>query len=122
MSIGKRQQEVTLLDLLIDGFEKNEVFKGFHRRVLPMPDEESARERFSALAAEAERWQGPPLRKRYESSPRFAVWADLQILQARRAVVVRVRAPRFSTWWNEAKTWEGGPLGALDDWVLPEGE
>jgi hypothetical protein len=36
------QDAATLLDILVDGFEKNEVFGGFHRRELPMPDESTA--------------------------------------------------------------------------------
>ena len=36
------QDAATLLDIPIDGFEKNEVFGGFHRRELPMPDEGAA--------------------------------------------------------------------------------
>ncbi len=59
MTIAKRREDATLLDVLIDGFEKNEIFDGFHRRALPMPDEESASERFSAFVTEAEPWKGP---------------------------------------------------------------
>jgi hypothetical protein len=37
------QEGATLLDVLIDGFEKNEIMDGFHWRDLPMPDEARAR-------------------------------------------------------------------------------
>lgn len=117
MKLGKRQQDATLLDVLIDGFEKNEVLDGFHRRMLPLPDEESARERFSTLATEAERWKGPPVRSDRESPHRFAVWTDLELLQAGRALLVRVRAPRFDGWWHEPKTWAGDPFRELDEWL-----
>jgi len=59
---SKPQQDVTLLDLLIDGFEKNEIMGGFHWRSLPMPDERSAVAKFVSLREEATRWKGAPLR------------------------------------------------------------
>lgn len=44
----KHPADATLLDVLIDGFEKNEVLRGFHGRLLPMPDEAAAVEKFTA--------------------------------------------------------------------------
>jgi hypothetical protein len=37
MPNGKSPEDASLLDVLIDGFEKNEVLDGFHPRDLPMP-------------------------------------------------------------------------------------
>ncbi len=42
-------EDATLLDALIDGFERNEVLAGFHCRELPLPDEEAAVRTFASL-------------------------------------------------------------------------
>ena len=110
MSQGKRREEVTLLDLLIDGFEKNEMFDGFHERLLPMPDVEAAKGRFVAFAQEAVRWKGSPVRAREQAAWQLLAWPDLELLQAGRVVAVRAKAPRFSDWWNDLATWQGDPM------------
>jgi hypothetical protein len=51
MPAGKSQDSATLLDILIDGFEKNETLDGFHWRNLPMPDEAAAGGKFVSLVA-----------------------------------------------------------------------
>jgi hypothetical protein len=117
---GKGQEDATLLDVLIDGFEKNEILGGFHWRDLPMPDEHAAGRKFAALAAEAKRWKGPPTRSEERAGRRLAAWEDLEIRQAGRGVMVRVRAPWFSHWWHEPSTWEGHPMGAIFDWIRQE--
>lgn len=60
--MAKRQENATLLDVVIDAFEKNEVHHGFHWRELPMPDEEAAARKFATLSDEARRWKGVSLR------------------------------------------------------------
>jgi hypothetical protein len=67
MPAGKSQDSATLLDILIDGFEKNEILDGFHWRNLPMPDEAAAGGKFVS-------W-----------------WPDLEIRQAGRGGRVRAR-------------------------------
>jgi len=42
MAEGRTPDDATLLDVLIDGFEKNELIDGFHWRQLPMPNEHAA--------------------------------------------------------------------------------
>jgi hypothetical protein len=42
MGKGTSQEDATLLDVLIDAFEKNEIFGGYHWRELPVPDTDSA--------------------------------------------------------------------------------
>jgi hypothetical protein len=42
MADDRRPEDATLLDVLTNGFEKNEVLRGFHWRVLPMTDEAAA--------------------------------------------------------------------------------
>ena len=74
---GTRQEDVTLLDVLVDGFEKNETMGGFHWRSLPMPDEAAAVRKFALLAAEAMAWKGKPLREQHELTRRIVAWADL---------------------------------------------
>lgn len=114
------QEDATLLDVLIDGFEKNEIFDGFHWRQLPMPDEDAAIRKFGALVDEARRWKGAPARLEEAAARRVAAWPDLEIRQAGRGVMVRARAPWFDGWWHERKTWEGDPMGAIRDWLDAE--
>ena len=103
MSTGKTQADATLLEVLIDGFEKNEMLDGFHWRRLPMPDERSAVRKFAVLTAEARRWKGSPTHVDEGAERRLAAWPDLEIRQAGRGIMVRVRAPRFHTWWHDAQ-------------------
>ncbi len=76
------QEAATLLDILIDGLEKNEVFGGFRRRELPMPDEGAAARTFDARAEEAQRWKGPPERQQEGAMRRPVAWPDLELLRA----------------------------------------
>jgi hypothetical protein len=115
-SNGKSQQDATLLDVLIDGFEKNEVWSGFHVRVLPMPDEASAKARFLALAEEGTRWKGPALRREDAGPRRIVGWPDLEIRQFSGGIMLRVLAPRFD-WWHDAATWVNDPIGPLYEWL-----
>lgn len=110
------QEDATLLDVLIDGFEKNETFGGFHWRDLPMPDEGSAIRKFTTLTDEARRWKGPPTREQDDGVRRIAAWPDLEIRQAGRGIMVRARAPWFD-WWHERTTWEGDPMGPIFEWL-----
>lgn len=111
------QDAATLLDILIDGFEKNESFGGFYRRELPMPDEGAAERKFDALTEEARRWKGPPVRRQEDATRQLAGWADLEIRQAGRGVMVLARAPGFGAWWHEAQTWDGDPMDAVYAWL-----
>jgi hypothetical protein len=115
----RSQADATLVDVLIDGFEKNEVFGGFHWRNLPMPDEEAALRKFAELAAEAERWKGTPSRAQADSGRQVVAWPDLEILQAGRGIMVRVRAPWFR-WWHERGTWSGDPMDLIYEWLREE--
>jgi hypothetical protein len=115
--LGKSRDELGLLYVLIDGFEKNEVLDGWHWRDLPMPDEDSARRKYSALIAEATRWKGPPVRVVTEAGRGLSAWSDLEVRQAGRGVMVRVCAPWFDNWWHDEKTWAGDPMGALHAWA-----
>jgi hypothetical protein len=114
------QEDATLLDILIDGFEKNEILDGFHWRNLPMPDEDAAVRKFGALVDEARRWKGPPARLQEEPPRRVAAWPDLEIRQVGRGIMVRARAPWFDTWWHERKTWADDPMGPIYEWLEAE--
>jgi hypothetical protein len=109
--------DATLLDVLIDGFEKNEVLGGLHGRLLPMPDEASAVQKFTNLTDEATRWKGAPLRSEEREGRRLSLWLDLEVRQAGRGVMVRARTPRFGDWWHEESTWAGDPMGAIFAWL-----
>jgi len=117
----KQPVDATLLDVLIDGFEKNEVLGGFHGRLLPMPDEAAAVQKFQSLTDEARRWKGLPVRGEEHGGRRLSVWRDLEIRQAGRGVMVRARAPRFDCWWHERTTWAEDPMGAIFAWLQDEG-
>ena len=120
MATGKLCEDATLIDVLVDGFERNEVLRGFHDRVLPLPDEASAVRKFGSFVHEAVHWKGPPLRRDKDRRRRLAAWADLEIRQAGRGVTVRVKAPRFSDWWQDASTWAGDPLREIYEWLAEE--
>jgi hypothetical protein len=119
MREGTSPQDATLLDVLIDGFEKNEALDGFHWRDLPMPDEPEAVRKFAALTDEATHWKGQPARFEQACPRRIAAWPDLEIRQIGRGIMVRVRAPWFR-WWHDPKTWEGDPIDPIYDWLHEE--
>lgn len=114
----KAQKDVTLIDILVDGFEKNEILDGTHWRQLPMPDEASAIEKFGSLVDEATRWKGPPVLTE-QGRRRKAVWDGFDIRQTGCAIHVRVKAPWFNAWWHEA-TWDS--FGDLYAWLRDEEE
>lgn len=120
MRSGKLPEDVTLLDILVDGFEKNEVLDGFHWRTLPMPDEAAAVRKYAALANEGERWKGQPTRRDEQPERRITAWADLEIRQAGRGIMVRARAPWFATWWHDAATWRDDPMDQFYEWLEQE--
>jgi hypothetical protein len=120
MADGKTAEDATLLDLLVDGFEKNEILQGQHWRKLPMHDEGAARVKFELLVEEARRWMGEPVWAHEETGRRLARWTDLEIRQAGRGVMVRVRAPRFDAWWHDRETWAGDPMGPVHEWITEE--
>jgi len=115
---GNARDAVTLVDVLIDGYE---VLGGFHWRDLPMVDEDAARTKFAALSEEARRWKGEPSRAYDNGERRMAAWADLELRQAGRGIMVRVRAPRFDRWWHDEATWDDAPMRAISDWLEEEG-
>ena len=73
--------DATLLDLLVDGFEKDEGFDGFHYRLLPMPDTATAARKFADLVDEGTRWKGEPICHHETTSRRRATWGQLEIRQ-----------------------------------------
>ena len=112
--------DATLLDVLVDGFEKNEVMDGFHWRNLPMPDEAAAIRKFGGLVEEARRWKGEPARLADAGPRRIAAWPELEIRQVGRGVMVRARAPWFGTWWQARATWRDDPIGPIHEWLDEE--
>ena len=113
-------EDASLLDVLIDGFEKNEVLRGFHWRTLPASDEAAAIEKYEQFVAEARAWKGTPLNQRCDGPRRVTQWRDLEIRQLGRGVMVLVRAPRFSDWWHDEETWRGDPFGSIYQWLDEE--
>ena len=117
--MAKIRAEVTLIDVLVDGFEKNEILYGFHWRELPMASENEASRKFEALVEEGRRWKGTP-RIVTSGSRHAARWDDLEIRQAGRGILVRVRAPRFDDWWHANETWADEPMAAVHAWIHEE--
>ena len=115
-------EDATLLDVLIDGFEKNEVLDGFHWRKLPMSDGEAAARKFASFTEEARRWKGEPVRLEEGAARRIAAWPDLEIRQAGRGLMVRVRAPGFHAWWYDERIWQADPLAQVIDWIIDDRE
>jgi hypothetical protein len=121
MRSATSREDATLLDTLIDGFEKNEIWGGYHWRSLPMPDEEAAARKIASWIEEVRRWKGPPARIEDRAGRRLAAWPDLELRQAGRGVMVRVRAPNFNEWWNAKDTWSGDPMAEVHDWIEEDG-
>lgn len=121
---GKPREQVTLLDVLIDGFEKNEVVGGWHFRNLPMPDTASGASKFDTLVAEATAWKGPPVRTLEQQlelgARRLVAWEDLEIRVAAEMILVRVRAPNFDAWWHSNGVWDGP--GYEEVWLWLQGK
>jgi hypothetical protein len=109
-----------LLDILVDGFEKNEVLGGFHWRTLPLRDEGAAIRKLDALATEATGWKGTPHRDEREGPRRIVAWPDLELRQIGRGLMVRARATRFHDWWHASETWQNDPIGPLYEWLDDE--
>ena len=116
MQHAKPPQDTTLLELLIDGFEKNEVLGGFHMRTLPLPDEATAAGKFAEFIDEVRRWKGEPATGISTPERQLAAWSDMEIRQAGRGVMVRVRQPRFE-WWHLAASWADHPMQQIYDWI-----
>lgn len=115
-----RPEDASLIDVLIDGFEKNEMLGGSHTRVLPLTDEVGAARKFGAFVGEATSWRGPPLRVEERQERRLAAWPDFEIRQAGRGLMVRVKAPCFGAWWQQHSTWASDPLGELYTWLAED--
>lgn len=120
MAKKRTTEEASLLDILVDGFEKNEVLDGFHWRDLPLPSTALAVEKFDSLVAEAQRWKGEPSRLETRADRRQAAWTDLDIRQKGPGIRVLVKAPRFDDWWHDPLVWSEDPMGALRDWLHDE--
>jgi hypothetical protein len=115
----KTQHDVTLIDILVDGFEKNEVPDGTHWRQLPMPDEASAIAKFASLVDEGARWQGKSPVLTETGKRRKAAWDGLDIRQTGLAIHVRVKTPWFNAWWHDAK-WDHESFDDLYAWLREE--
>jgi hypothetical protein len=109
--------DVTLIDLLMDGFEKNESIDNWFWRQLPAPDDATAIRKFEEFAAEGRRWKGAPLESVSDSDRRAVVWSDLQIRQQGRGVIVAGKSEHIAPVWYESNTWNGDPMGDVFAWL-----
>jgi hypothetical protein len=108
--------DVTLIDLLMNGFEKNECFDDWFWRQLPAPDDATAIRKFEEFAAEGRRWKGEPLETVSESDGRAIVWSDLQVRQKGRGVLVAGKSGNIASLWYADSTWNGDPMGDVFGW------
>jgi hypothetical protein len=120
MTERRRQQDATLMDLLVGGFEKNEVLDGFHFRQLPMPDDVSAANKFRALVDEVRSWKGAPIHTEETPTRQLATWQGFEIRRAGRGIIVRVMAPSFDHWWSTPAAWSGDPMSQVFAWLGEE--
>jgi len=116
MRTTRSQDGATLLDILIDGFEKNESLGRFHREPA-MPEEGAAMRKFHALVEEARHRKGAPVRLQDDAMRRLAVWPDRETRRAGRGVMVLARAPGSGAWWHDEQTWDSDPMEAVRAWV-----
>lgn len=112
MTDRRRPEDSTLLDILIDGFEKNEVLGGMHLRRLPLPSAEAGRAVFDRFVAEASTWQGAPTDVRDEGHRAVVRWPDLEIWWAGRGIHIRARSS-VRHWWHALSTWADDPTEAV---------
>jgi hypothetical protein len=66
--IPTRPEDATLLEVLADGFEKNETLSSWFWRQLPLPDVASASRKYDELHAELLRWKGSAAERNARSS------------------------------------------------------
>ena len=116
----KSRDKITLLEVLTDGFEKNEILYGYHTRVLPLPTEPDAIAKFGEFVDEVKRWQGEPKRSLEQTGRRLAAWSDLEIRQAGCGVMVRVSSAWFTDWWSDENVWAHDPLGDVYEWLAED--
>ena len=108
--------------LLRDGLRGELIFP--YEMALARPARAELAPRFAEVRAwidEARRWKGEPTRLEDRGGRRLAVWPDLELRQAGRGVMVRVRAPDFSAWWHASDTWSDDPMAAVHDWIEEDG-
>jgi len=75
MTTCNQPQNATLVDLLIDGFEKYEMLGGFHMRTLPLPDDAAAARKFGEFFEEARRGKGESLHAEATAERQLVRWA-----------------------------------------------
>jgi hypothetical protein len=121
MDRAKPDDQLTLLDVLIDGFRKNEILDGYHMRDLTLPNEAKAIGVFGSFE-EATRWQGAPLRTFERARRRLAAWRNFDIRQLGRHLVVRVWSPWMRDWRYDVTTTDADDADSdeLGQWLADD--
>ncbi len=60
------------------------------------------------------------MRNEESQGRRLLAWSDLELRQAGRGVMVRVKAPRFDDWWHQPSPWAGDPMKQIHEWLDEE--
>ena len=114
-----RPEETTLLAVLVDCFEKNEVIDGCFHRWLPLGDPQTADRKFREFRDELARWKGSPRAEDAGLGWQRADWGDIRIKQGGRGIMVWVARTGVRDWWHAEETWDGDPLADVWDWDSP---
>ena len=109
-------EETSLLGVLIDCFEKNEMLEGWFMRQLPLADPQTAARKYRAFRDELVRWKGPPMAEDEGEGWQRADWGDIRMKHAGRGIMIWVRQAGVSKWWHEDETWADDPLAKVWDW------
>ena len=79
-----------------------------------------ARAKFDSLSVEVTAWKGLAVDTTDKDGRASATWADLELRQAGRGILIRVLAPWFGDWWHAANTWDDDPMDQLYDWLAED--
>lgn len=109
-------EETSLLGMLADCFEKNELIEGWFRRELPLADPPAAGRKYREFREELVRWKGRPQAEDAGPGWQRADWGDIRMKQAGRGIMVWLRSAGVSQWWHESRIWAGDPLADAWEW------
>jgi hypothetical protein len=111
-----RPEDMSLLGVLMDCFEKNEIWDGWFLRRLPLADATTAARKYREFRDELVRWKGAPRAEETGETWRRSDWGDIRVKQAGRGIMIWARSDGVSDWWHESESWQGDPLAEAWHW------
>ena len=114
-------EDLTLLAVLSQCFEVDEMIDGYHLRTAPFGSETVAVARFAQWKSEIEHWLGP--REGEDAGGdgedwQRAWWPDLRMKRTGRGIAFWVRSARVERWWHDTELWEDPGLDGLWQWEV----